>query len=114
MRKRLVILGLLGMLLLAQPSGAQIPVTEAGAAAQRVITLYNQGLAYIRQGEQVLNEYNMIRNQIEQIANQVKNLQRIPEGLNFMQAIPLFGNRLTGLLATANGLSFTLDQSARQ
>jgi P-type conjugative transfer protein TrbJ len=105
---------LLGLLLITPRAWGQIPVTDVAAAAQRTVQLVNQGLAYVRQGEQIINEYNQIRNQITQIAHQVANLQRIPQGLNFMQDISLYGSKVTGLLGQANALSFELDHSARQ
>lgn len=107
-------LSLLSLVLMTPCAWGQIPVTDAAAAAQRTIQLFNQGLAYVRQGEQIVNEYNLIRNQIIQIGHEVTNLQRLPQGLNFMQDISLYGSKITGLLGQANAISFELDQSTKQ
>jgi P-type conjugative transfer protein TrbJ len=120
MRRVVLLLASLGRAVTDRRSWGQNPVSVAGAAAQRVLqlgqmiaTAANTAASYVRQGEQIVNEYNIIRNQIVQIEHEVANLQRIPKGLNFLDDISLFSNRLTGLMAQANAVSFELDQATK-
>jgi P-type conjugative transfer protein TrbJ len=120
MRHRILLLVPLSVVLTAALSWGQIPVTDAGLNAQGVIeiaqtalTAANTAAQYIRQGEQIVNEYNMIRNQIIQIEHEVTNLQRIPQGLNFMDTISAYGNKINGLLGQANAVSYELDQATK-
>jgi P-type conjugative transfer protein TrbJ len=114
-------LPLLCLLLLPPRSHAQIPVTDAGAAAQRVLeiaqavlTATNTAAMYVRQGEQLVNEYNLIRNQILQLETMVRNLERIPEGLNLLDTITTWSQQLDALLGQAGGISFTLETATGQ
>lgn len=101
------------LLALAVPNTAwaQLPVTDAAAAAQRAVQLFNQGLAYIRQGQQILNEATQIRQQVEMILNQIRNLQRMPAGLNMLDSMTAYGNQASSLLGQATRLSYTLDHA---
>ena len=105
----------------ASHSAAQIPVTDGGNLAQNVITAANAVLTaantakiYVLQGEQLINEFNLIRDQIVQIEHMVTNLQRIPEGLNYVDTILAYGNKLTGLMSQANAISYELDSATKQ
>jgi P-type conjugative transfer protein TrbJ len=99
---------------------AQWAVFDGAAAQQRILqlaeavaTTANTANAYIRQGQQIVNEYNIIRQQILQFETMVKNLQRIPEGLNFFDTIMAYGSKIDGLLSQANAISFELTQAER-
>jgi P-type conjugative transfer protein TrbJ len=100
---------------------AQWAVIDAGNLVQNTMTALNSvataantANAYIRQGEQIINEYNIIRHQIEQYQTMVTNLQRMPEGLNFFETINAYGAKLTGLLGQTNALGYQLDDATRQ
>jgi P-type conjugative transfer protein TrbJ len=125
--KQVVLAGLM-LLVGTSPAPAQIfgtgitPVIESGpalgqhiiTAANSVITATNVAASYIRQGLQIQNEYNIILQQIAQYETMVKNLQRLPEGLNFVDTVLAYGNKLTGLLSQVNGLSYDLEDATQQ
>src|SRR6266581_5434446 len=102
------------IILSAAPAWAQWAVIDAADIAQNTTTALNSSKQVYNSSQQVINEYNEIRNQIEQIANQVKNLQRIPKGLNFLDDITMFGNKIDGLMSQATGISFELTQATGQ
>src|ERR1043166_6211217 len=93
---------------------AQFAVLDAGNLVQNTTTALSMLKQVQTSAQQLIAEYNLVRNTITQIENQVKNLQRIPKGLSYIDDISLFGSRLSGLMATANGISFQLDQATRQ
>ena len=101
------------VLLFPRTSVAQFPVTDAGNLVQNTISAFNSVKTAYNTAQSVINEYNIILNEIKMIENQVKNLTRMSPDLNFMQDISLFGSRLSGLMATANGVSFQLDQATK-
>lgn len=115
----------LGLVSRGDPAVAQIlgsgvtPVTEIGGqlvqstitAANSVTTALNVAASYVRQGEQLINEYNIIRQQIAQYETMVRNLQRLPQGLNFFDTVLTYGNQLTGVLAQANALTYDANRS---
>jgi hypothetical protein len=41
----------------------------------------------------------------------VTNLQRIPEGLNMLETVQAYGNKLMGLMSQANAVSYDLDRA---
>jgi P-type conjugative transfer protein TrbJ len=88
-------------------------VQNTVTAFNSVATAANTANAYIRQGQQLINEYNIILRQISQLETMVKNLQRLPEGLNFFQTVQAYGSKLTSLLGQANALSYQLDQATK-
>lgn len=108
--KALTMLGLLMLLWLGR-AHAQWAVADAANLVQTTLTALSTAASYVRQGEQVINEYNLIRNQIVQIEHEVTNLQRLPEGLNMLETIGAYGNKVTGVLARANAVSYELDQA---
>lgn len=128
MKRTVAIVTGISLLLSTSPTPAQIfgtgvmPVIETGpaltqhaiTAANSVTTAVNVAASYIRQGQQLINEYNMIMHQIAQYETMIKNLQRLPEGLNFVETVLAYGNKLTGLLGQVNGLSYDLDDATRQ
>lgn len=120
--------GLVLTLALAGPVHAQIfgtgvmPVTEIGGqliqstitAANSVTTAINVAAQYVRQGEQLINEYNMIRNQINQYETMVRNLARLPQGLNFLDTFNAYSAKLTGLLGQTNAISYDLNRATSE
>ena len=100
------------------PARAQWAVEDAAALAQRTGIWIQEaaqwGQSLKNQVDSITNEYNIILQQIAQYETMVKNLQRIPQGLNFFDIIQYYGNQVNGLLGNANMLSFNLDQSVRQ
>jgi type IV secretion system protein TrbJ len=119
---RVSIVLLLMIVLLFPPwSAAQWAVLDAGNLTQNtttalhaVLTAANTAKSYIVQGQQLVAEYNQILNQIKQIEYMVQNLQRIPDGLNVLDLITAYGNKMTGLLGQAHLLSYDLDQATKQ
>jgi len=111
--KQIAFLALVTLFLRCQYASAQWSVIDASNLVQTTLTAINTAASYARQGEQIINEYNVIRNQIVQIEHEVANLQRIPKGLNFLDDITLFGNKLNGLMGQANAVSFELDQATK-
>jgi P-type conjugative transfer protein TrbJ len=100
---------------------AQWAVEDAGNLVQNTMTALNSvataantANSYIRQGEQLIAEYNMVRNQIEAYKTFITNLQRIPEGLNVFETVNAYGAKLTGLLGQTNALGYQLDDATRQ
>jgi type IV secretion system protein TrbJ len=89
-------------------------VENAIAAVNSVKTAATTAAMYIRQGEALINDWNVIRNQILQYETMVRNLGRIPEGLNMVDSVLAYGNKLTGLLNTADGLSYDADRVTRE
>jgi P-type conjugative transfer protein TrbJ len=69
---------------------------------------------YERQFEQLRAAWTQIENQVHQLEAALKNLQRIPENLNFVDIISGKGAELLQLLNATEGLSFTLDQATQQ
>jgi P-type conjugative transfer protein TrbJ len=106
-------LALVALVLWGHSASAQWAVEDVAAIAQETITAVNTVAMYARQGEQIINEYNVIRNQIVQIEHEVTNLQRLPKGLNFLDDITLFGNKLNSLMGQANAVSFELEQATK-
>src|SRR5216684_1673784 len=111
--KPVTILTLVALVLRCHSASAQWAVEDAANLVQNSLTALNAAASYVRQGEKIINEYNVIRNQIVQIGHEVTNLQRIPKGLNFLDDNTLVGSRLNGLLGQANGVSFELDQATK-
>lgn len=124
MWRRIVVVVGCGVCLSAGPAWAQfgaslvVDLTNLPqniiAAVNSVSIAANTAASYVRQGEQLINEYNMIRNQISQYETMVKNLQRLPQGLNMVDTVLAYGNKLTGLLNSTNSLSYTLDDATKQ
>jgi P-type conjugative transfer protein TrbJ len=83
-------------------------------ALNSVKTAVTTAAMYVRQGEALINDYNIIVNQIKQYETMVTNLQRIPQGLNFVDSVLAYGNKLTGLLNTAQGLSYDGDRVTKE
>ena len=114
----------LGLILWAVPAFAQFGasvVFDPANLAQNVISAVqsvsiaaNTAASYVRQGEQLKNEFNIIRRQMEQYETMLKNLQRLPEGLNMVDTVLAYGNKLTGLLNQANSVSYDLDTASRE
>lgn len=116
-RQVLSLLASCGLLALTPPAEAQWPVTDAAALTQRTVIWIQEAARWVQslsnQAQQIEQTYNVIVNQVRQIENQVKNLQRLPKGLNFMDDIRLYSGQITGILSTANALSFQLDQATK-
>ena len=89
-------------------------VQNTVSAINSVSTAANTAASYIRQGEQLINEYNQIRLAISQYETMVRNLKRLPEGLNMVDTVLAYGNKLTGLLNGTNSISYDLDEATRQ
>jgi P-type conjugative transfer protein TrbJ len=114
-RRRTFLAGFLALAALPLPAWGQWLVEDVNVgvqttltAIQSVMTAANTAAMYVRQGEQIINEYNVILNQIKQYETMVKNLARLPEGLNFFDTISAWGTTLTGLLGQANAIGYTL------
>jgi hypothetical protein len=113
--QRILVVTLALCLSLAQMSQAQWEVSDSGALAQRAAIWAQEALQWAQslanQAKEIEAQYNIILNQIKQIEWMVEQSQRIPEGLNLMQDMSLFSSRLLGLMSTAGGLSFNLEQA---
>jgi P-type conjugative transfer protein TrbJ len=111
---------LLAVLLLGLPTlgAAQLAVHDPGNTAQSIINtareLVQQAQIYERQFEQLRAAWTQIENQVHQLEAALKNLQRIPDGLNFVEIISGKGAELLQLLNATEGLAFTLDQATQQ
>jgi len=112
---------ILGVFLFPGLACAQWPVTDAGnlvqntiSASNAILTAANTAKSYIVQGQQLVAEYNTVLNGIKQLEWMATNLTRIPDGLNFIDTITAYSNKITGLLGQATMLSFNLDQATKQ
>jgi P-type conjugative transfer protein TrbJ len=115
----LVILTWLFLLTVAPSSWAQWAVIDASNLVQTTITAYNSVQTAVNTAREVANTYQQIRNQYEQIRNQVtqienqaRNLQRFD--LTSVDAVLGMGQSIVGVLNTAQGVSFQLDQARAQ
>jgi len=88
-------------------------VIDVPAGFQRSVQLYNQGLQYIRQGEQIAHEISFIENQATQIAHEIQNLQTLPKGLNMLDTVKALNARTMSILARANAVSYSLSSAER-
>jgi conjugal transfer/entry exclusion protein len=93
---------------------AQWAVVDVAAIAQSLENTVQTAAVVANTAQSVQNEYNIIVQQIEQYKTMVKNLQRLPEGLNVLDAVRGWSNQITGLLGNANIISYNLDQVGAQ
>ncbi len=109
---RYVVLLVLVLGITSRAYATGLPVIDAAAIVQATITAFNS-LRQVQQGvQQVTNQYTQIKNQLAQLQNQATNLTRFPA--TYSQDLLGLGNRLTGTLATTQGLSFQLSQATAQ
>lgn len=118
MRTRLCALSLCLVLTWHTGAAAQWAVHDAPAfardAAQWVEEAAQWAHSIASEVKQVEAQYNIIIRQIEQTETMIRNLQRIPEGLNFLEVITVMGNKVTALLNGATIMSYDVERVVGQ
>jgi P-type conjugative transfer protein TrbJ len=108
---------LLGLPALCQAQFAAVvhdPINTAQSIINTGRQLLQEIQIYERQFEQLRAAWTQIENQVHQLEAALKNLQRIPENLNFLDILSDKGAELITLLNATEGLSYTLDQATQQ
>jgi hypothetical protein len=81
---------------------------------QAMATVANTARQIEQTAVEIENQYNIILYQIRQWETMVANLKRLPDGLNFLDTINLWGQQIDGLLSQSAGMSFTLEAAMGQ
>jgi P-type conjugative transfer protein TrbJ len=118
MMRRILTVSFVMLLLTSQPSWAQWAVEDAAALAQRTGIWLAEEAKWIEsiaeQVREVEATYNVIIQQVKQYETMVQNLQRIPEGLNFVEVVSTWGTQLSRLFSSATMIGYHIDQVMTQ
>jgi conjugal transfer/entry exclusion protein len=118
MTKRMLVLSLCLLLLQSHFATAQWSVFDEPAALQRATLWIEEAAQWAesisRQVEQIEATYNVILQQVKQYETMVQNLQRIPEGLNFVEVVSTWGSQLARLFGSTTMIGYNLDQVMAQ
>jgi P-type conjugative transfer protein TrbJ len=92
---------------------AQWSVIDEAAGLQRTLIWAEEAVQWAEslanQVKEIEATYNVIYRQIEQYETMIRNLQRLPEGLNFTEVVNQWASTLAGLLGNANIVSYDLN-----
>lgn len=112
--KTLAVWSICVALFLPHSARAQWEVIDPANIFQATISAANSVKIAANTAQALIVDYNILKKNLEMLIYMAENLQRLPEGLNFVDTLLAYGNRITGLLTQATALGYDLQRAQQQ